>query len=139
ARNLFASGHIQYKDVKQVRSGDMFVAQPLPTDQNRKCILDAMFEGEDEPPRHDMFRGRVVDHRGDIVDDHYPVLDWVEAFAAAGLKGVSAKTAREFLREWAFHNKQNDLIRRVERMLPEWDGKERLRTKLIEVFETRDT
>lgn len=139
ARTLFTAGMIDYPDVKKVRVGDMFVTQPQITDENKKAVLDALFKDEDALPRHDLFRGRVVDHLGIIVDDHYPVLGWIETFSAAGLKGVSAKGAREFLREWAFQNKQNDLIRYVEKRLPEWDGKERMRTKLIEVFECQET
>jgi energy-coupling factor transporter ATP-binding protein EcfA2 len=139
ARQLFVSGAIQYADVKKIRQGDSFVSQPLMTDQNKKLVLDSMFKDEEELPRHDLFRGRVVDHNGDIIDDHYPVLNWVEAFAAAGLKGATAKGTREFLREWAFHNKQNDLIRHVEDTMPVWDGQSRLETKLIEIFECNDT
>lgn len=130
---------IQFKDVKKVRQGDMFIPQPQMTDQNKIVVLDALFNGENEFPHRDHFKGRIVDHEGKVIDDHYPVIKWVEAFAAAGLKGVSTKAAREAIREWALQHERNDLIEYVQAHMPEWDGKERMRMKLIEFFETHDT
>lgn len=138
ARRLFEAQQIQFKDVKKVRSGDAFITQPLPTDTNKFIVLNSMFEGEDDMPHHDLFRGRIVDHEGIIIDDHYPVVHWVEAFDAAQLRGVPAKTARESIKEWALARKRNDLINYVETKLPEWDKTPRLETKLIEMFDCRE-
>jgi predicted P-loop ATPase len=139
ARKLFMAGMIQFPDTKKVRSGDAFVVQPIMTDENKKTVLDALFENEEAIPRHDLFRGRVVDHLSELIDDHYSMMEWIKAFSAAGLKGTSADSLRKFLREWAFQHKHNDLIRRFEKALPEWDGKQRMETKLIEVFKCFDT
>lgn len=139
ARMLFSSQIIEYKDVKKVRSGDSFVTQPLMTDQNKWVVLEAMFGDDLDMPHRDHFRGRIVDHEGRVIDDHYPVVKWVEAFSAAGLKGVSAKGAREAIKEWALNHDRNDLIDYVERKIPDWDGVPRMRTKLIEMFECHDT
>jgi hypothetical protein len=140
ARKLFSAGFIQYPDVKSVRKNDMFVNQPVMTDENKMTVLDSLFEGVDEAtPHRDHFRGRIVDHEGRIIDDHYPVVRWIQAFSAAGLKGVSAKAARDAVKEWALDHERNDLINYVEDRIPEWDGKKRMDTKLIDLFESFDT
>ncbi|WP_080416745.1 VapE domain-containing protein [Burkholderia ubonensis] len=131
--------HIQFKDFKKVRQGDIYIQQPLMTDENKKVVLDALFKDEKEAPHHDLFRGRVVDHRDELIDDHYSVSRWIEAFSAAGLKGVSWRAAREALREWALGERRNDLILRLQGSIPNWDRKERIRSHLIEFFECRDT
>ncbi|KVG38169.1 hypothetical protein WL29_08205 [Burkholderia ubonensis] len=127
---------IKFKDVKKVRVGDMMIPQALMTDQNKMTVLEALFKGEYDRPHRDHFCGRIVDHEGYVIDDHYPVDKWIEAFAAAGLKGVSAKGAREILREWAMKREfeRNDLIEYVKRNTPEWDGKKRMRESLIDLF-----
>lgn len=132
---------IQFKDVKKIRHGDMYIPQPQMTDQNKMVVLEALFKGEYDRPHRDLFLGRIVDHEGYIIDDHYPVHEWIEAFAAAGLKGVSAKAAREILREWALKREfeRNDLIEHVKRKMPEWDGKKRMAASLVELFKCDET
>lgn len=139
AASLFKSGLIQFPDVKKVRSGDMYVTQPLMTDENKLTVINTLFDGVDDMPHRDHFRGRIVDHDGRIIDDHYPVVRWIEAFSAGGLKGVSAKGAREIVKEWALNHEWNDLIGHVESKMPEWDGTPRMDTKIMELFETFDT
>lgn len=139
AKKLFATQQITFKDVKKVRSGDAFITQPLMTDENKWVVLQALFHGEEAMPHRDHYRGRIVDHEGVIIDDHYPIVRWVEAFSAGGLKGVNAKGARESIKEWALSHQRNDLINHVDTKIPEWDGKERMRTKLIEMFESHPT
>lgn len=166
---LFRNRTIQYPDTKYVKSGDSFVQQAQMTDQNKNTVLDALFgfdrkkikerckadpdevanlmdgltfkkpAADESRPHRDMFKGRIVDHTGEIIDDHYPVSAWIETFSAAGLKGVSAKAAREVLKEWALEHKWNNLIERLNETIPEWDGKPRMETKLIEMFQTHDT
>lgn len=132
---------IRFKDVKKVRNGDMYIPQAQMTDQNKMVVLDALFKDRYDRPHRDLFLGRIVDHEGYIIDDHYPVHEWIEAFAAAGLKGVSAKAAREILREWALKREfeRNDLIEHVKRKTPEWDGKKRMAASLVELFKCDDT
>jgi len=140
ARLLASTQLIDFPDVKKVRQGDSFITQPLMTDQNKWRVLDALFEGQDEHmPHRDHYRGRIVDHEGKIIDDHYSVVRWVSAFSAAGLKGVGANGARDAIREWALQHERNDLINNVESNMPEWDGKERMRRFLIEFFESHET
>ncbi|VVD87276.1 VapE domain-containing protein [Pandoraea anhela] len=139
AKWLASHLHIQFKDVKQVRKGDAFITQPLMTDENKLCVLNALFGGVEDIPHRDSYRGRIVDHEDKIIDDHYPVTRLVAAFSAAGLKGVPLKAAREVIREYALDHERNDLIDRLEKKIPEWDGKPRMKRKLIELFELRDT
>lgn len=139
ARRLFGGGHIQYPDTKSQRQGDHYGLVPLMTDENKVTVLNALFEGVDAIPHRDHFRGRIVDHEGRIIDDHYPVIRWIQAYSAAGLKGVSARAARECIKEWALEHERNDLINYVEDNIPEWDGVERMEMKLINLFETFDT
>ncbi|WP_322040803.1 VapE domain-containing protein [Burkholderia diffusa] len=130
---------IQFKDVKKVRMGDMVIPQPQMTDENKLCVLNALFADEQEKPHRDHYRGRIVDHEGNIIDDHYPVVRWVQAFSATGLKGVSLRAAREAVKEYALCHERNDLIDRVNRHIPQWDGQSRMKKKLIDLFELRDT
>jgi len=130
---------IQFKDVKKVRIGDMVIPQPQMTDTNKMVVLDALFDGEQNKPHRDHFRGRIVDHEGRVIDDHYPVAKWIEAFRVIGLSGVSTKAAREILREWSLLHERNDLIDHVKSKIPIHDGQSRMRTKLINLFECSDT
>ncbi|PLZ01962.1 hypothetical protein CY652_13105 [Burkholderia sp. WAC0059] len=139
AKKLFAAQQIQYKDVKMVRKLDSFITQPLMTDENKLCVLNALFDGEDDLPHRDHYRGRIVDHEDKIIDEFYPVTRLIAAFSAAGLSGVSLKAAREVVKEFALDHERNDLIDRLEKKIPEWDGKPRMKKKLIELFELRDT
>lgn len=135
AKKLFAAQQIQFKDVKRVRQYDAFITQPLMTDENKLVVLNALFEGERDKPHRDHYRGRIVDHEGFVIDDHYPVVRWLEAFSAGGLKGVHAKGAREILKEYALADERNDLIDFVIGRIPKWDGNDRMQTTLIEMFE----
>ncbi|HKR39820.1 MAG TPA: VapE domain-containing protein [Paraburkholderia sp.] len=139
AAMLFRAQEIKYPDCKKSMSNGQLITQALMTDQNKKAVLDALFKGERAAPHRDHFKGRIVDHAGKIIDDHYPVFEWVEAFAAGGLKGVNTKGAREVLKEYALADERNDLIDKFKDKLPVWDRTPRMRTKLIEMFEARDT
>ncbi|MEF9444000.1 hypothetical protein OWS73_19275 [Burkholderia sp. 1B3(2022)] len=134
---------IQFKDVKKVRQGDMFIPQAQLTDQNKMVVLREMFDAvpRRERPHRNLFLGRLVDHEGQVIDDNYAVDKWIEAFAAAGLKGVSAKGAREILREWALKREFdcNDLIEGFVAKIPEWDRKEHMAASLIDLFKCDDT
>ncbi|KVL66386.1 hypothetical protein WJ50_23760 [Burkholderia ubonensis] len=139
AKRLFEKQVIAFKDFRKVRQGDMYIQQPQMTDENKLAVLNALFDGEDDMPHRDHYRGRIVDHEDKIIDEFYPVTRLVEAFSAGGLKGVSLKAAREVIKEFALDHERNDLIDRLEKKIPEWDGKPRMKKKLIELFELRDT
>lgn len=113
--------------------------QALPTDTNRWEAFDVLFGDGDDRPHVDTFRGRLVDHRGEIIDERYPMIELVGALAAAGLKGQSADQTRKAFKEWALGVQSNDLIKRVDTTIPQWDGVPRMETALIELFETFDT
>ncbi|WP_080422723.1 VapE domain-containing protein [Burkholderia ubonensis] len=132
---------IQFKDFKKVRQGDMYIQQPLITDENKWVILDKLFdEGKAEDSPHlDTYRGRYVDESGTVVDKRYPVVRWVRTFSAAGLKGVSAERARNALTEWIQQHERNSLIERLSKVIPEWDGVERCGTYLLDMFDVANT
>ncbi|WP_080438491.1 VapE domain-containing protein [Burkholderia ubonensis] len=130
--------HIQFKDFKKVRQGDMYIQQPLMTDENKLVVLNALFDGEREKPHRDHFRGRIVDQDGKVIDEFYPVTRWVQAFSAAGLKGVTLEGARKVIKEYALSDERNDLIERVRNRMPEWDRVPRMKNKLIELFGEKD-
>ncbi len=139
AKKLFSAQAINFKDVKLVKSGNGFVTQALMTDENKKVVLDALFDGEVDKPHRDHFKGRIVDHDDRIIDEFYPAFRWVEAFSAGGLKGVPVKVARDVVKEWALANERNDLIEHVKRTIPKWDKTPRMRTKLIDIFREVNT
>lgn len=137
AKELFTAGFFEFKDVKYGRMGEVQVKL---SDTNISCFLDVMFGDGDLPrPHFNEFVGRIVDHRGEIIDDHYPVLDWIEACRVAGLREMPLKKMRENLREWSLARRWNDLIERVEKMIPEWDGVTRMSEYLGKLFEPIDT
>ncbi len=134
---------IQFKDVKKVRMGDMYIPVAQLTDQNKMILLREMFDGVParERPHRNLFLGRLVDHEGQVIDDNYAVDKWIETFAAGGLKGMSAKATREIIREWALKREFdcNDLIEGFVAKIPEWDRSERMAASLIDLFKCDDT
>lgn len=141
ARKLFTSLKIQFPEIKKVHNGDSFVTRPTAADRNRLYVLNVLFDEDENRPHFDEFRGRIVDHEGKIIDDHYPVSKWIEAFAAAGLTGeavVSATEARKILRENALDHRWNDLIRRMDSKVLAWDGIPRIRRALIDWLACND-
>jgi hypothetical protein len=130
---------IQFPHVTKRRMGDMWIPTPDNTDANKMKVLDALFDGCEDAPHLCSWRGRLVDHRGDIVDENYSVREYMAAFEAVELKRLKAKDIREVLREWALNRVQNDLNLRVKSCIPEWDGKPRIEGMLNRVFECRDT
>lgn len=140
ARVLKSAGFIDYPDVKSVMRGNQPMAAVLTTDSNKIRVLDTVFGGAVVPKPHlDEFRGRIVDHRGRIIDDRYPVVEWVEMFRTAGIKGLTTFDTRRTLKEWSLARSWNDLIERVQRKIPAWDGVPRLDTYLVDLFEPTDT
>jgi len=133
AKELNSAGFFEYRDVKYGSKGEVQVKL---TATNIAIFLDVMFDGSDvRKPHLNEFVGRIVDHRGEIIDDHYPVTEWVEACRVAGLREMDWKKVRESLKEWALEHRWNDLIDRVNGLMPEWDGVPRMRSYLIDLFE----
>jgi Virulence-associated protein E len=126
-----------YPNLKSTNQGMIVTA--LPTDPNRWVAFDALFGNGEDRPHIDTFRGRLVDHRGEIIDDHYSMVDLTRALNVMGLKGHSAREVRNAFKEWALMIKQNDLVLRFEKVIPTWDGQPRMEMALIDVFECKGT
>lgn len=124
--------------LKKVRDGDRFVTQAKPTDENIFIVLNVLFD-EEEMPHNNEFIGRLVDHEGKVIDKSYHVVDWVTVFAAAGIHDLTARRVRECLVEFAMKRSYNDLIVRLSKLIPDWDGVPRMRNKLISLFDCNDT
>lgn len=139
ARALAKNSLINFKDVRAVRIGEQIVQQAQLTDTNRIIVLDALFGKADDRPHIDTFSGRLIDHNRVIVDDRYPFIDLLGAMDEAGLKGQSIKAIRDTFKEWGLTVKSNDLIKRIDNVIPQWDGKGRARKKIINLFGCRDT
>ncbi|USN16377.1 hypothetical protein PLUTO_00610 [Luteibacter phage vB_LflM-Pluto] len=136
---------VDFKDFKEGRINGTSYVQILNTDHNRMAALDALFGGGDVNevglglPHLNTFQGRLVDWLGRLVDDRYPIRSVFEAMTVTGVKGMSTQQVRGTLKDWAMERQVNDLIVRMERMIPEWDGVERLDDSLITLFKCRDT
>ncbi|WP_051888306.1 VapE domain-containing protein [Caballeronia sordidicola] len=130
---------ILFEDIRKVRMGDMFIAVPEDTATNRRTVLDYLFKDASERPRFDEFKGRVVDHRGVIIDDFYDATEYLDAFNAAGLRKMEFNKVIEAVRLFALRHRQNDLTQRVLSVTPEWDGVKRMDSALIRMFDAFDT
>lgn len=137
AKLIFKAG-IAYPNTKPVKSGEQFVIQALPTDLNRKTAFDALFGNGDDRPHIDDFKGRIVDHKGVVIDKRYPIVELTMALNEMNLKGHSFREVRYSFEQWCLMVISNDLIKRLEKVIPEWDGQPRMRRKLIELFECND-
>jgi Virulence-associated protein E len=135
-RQIFSSGAVRYPNVKPIAGGIMTEAKP--TDPNRWAAFDALFGDGKKRPHVDTFRGRLVDHRGEIIDDHYPMVELTRALDGMGLRGHSASEVQKAFRQWSLMVKRNDLAERFENVIPVWDGQPRMMTSLIDMFECND-
>lgn len=128
-------GGIKFK-VLETKNG---VPKAFSCDQNRWAILDGLF-GE-AGPHLDLFRGRIVDDNGTVIDDRYPIREFVESMQAAQLEGQSAASVRTALAEWALARRRDDLILKINARLEEhpWDGESRIEGSLIKIFQCDDT
>lgn len=130
---------IRYSDIKKIRQGDMFIAVPEPTDTNKRVVLDYLFKGADSKPHFDEFRGRIVDHKGVILDDFYDGTEFLDAYNAVGLRKLKLKEVIDAVRAYALRHRQNDLKERLNKLIPQWDGTPRIENSLISMFDSHDT
>jgi len=130
---------VQFADIKRVKMGDLLIASPKPTDRNKRQVLDALFQGAENRPHFCTYKGRIVDMDQNPIDEFYPGRKFHDAFDAVGLRELKESDVIDAVRRWALEHRQNDLALRVERMIPEWDGKERCATALIDMFESFST
>ncbi|HEM9000910.1 TPA: hypothetical protein U2T46_002984 [Burkholderia cenocepacia] len=138
ARTLVGLNAFNFRDIKWNGKGEDAKPQAISTDMNRMAAFRGLF-GEKERPHFDEFSGRVVDHRGAIIDDQYSILEVFEAVDAAGLKLQSADTVKKALVHYALSERRNDLIESFSPRIPEWDSVPRLDSLLIGLFKLRDT
>lgn len=138
-RALAALEAVNFPEVSKVKMGDGYAYKTVSTDVNRWAAFEALFGTGRGRPHLDTFSGKLVDHEGRHIDDHYPVVELIHALAAMGLKTQEAATVRKSFREWAMYVRFNDLIEHVNDSMPDWDQVPRLDTRLIEFFETFDT
>lgn len=132
-------GGVTFKDIKWEGKGADAKAIALNTDMNRMAVFKFLFGKGPQRPHYDEFSGRVVDHRGHVIDDQYSILEVFEAVDAAGLKLQSADTVKKALTHYALAETRNDLIESFSPRIPEWDSVPRLDSLLIDLFKLRDT
>lgn len=130
---------VQFADIKRVKMGDLLIASPKPTDRNKRQVLDALFQGAENRPHFCTYKGRIVDMDQNPIDEFYPGRKFHDAFDAVGLRELKESDVIDAVRRWALEHRQNDLALRVERMIPEWDGVERMDSALIRMFDSFDT
>jgi hypothetical protein len=135
-RQIAMEEAVCYPNVRNLQGG---MTEAKPTDPNRWVAFAALFGNGEDRPHVDTFRGRLVDHRGVIIDDHYSMVELTCALNAMGLKGHSASEVQKAFRQWALMVKNNDLISRFEKVIPVWDGVPRMEKSLIDVFECGET
>lgn len=141
ARAIKALQGFQWPVTEQKTAGGMTLLKATSCDGNRVHALSVIF-GEDTEngrPHIDTFRGRFVDHVGHLVDDRYSMVPLINAMNAAGLEAQPIIGVRNAFKEWAMQVKVNDLILQFEKRIPEWDGVERIETRLMDLFQTFDT
>lgn len=135
ARKLLQGNLIAFPDTRKTAEG--YVA--LNCDKNRITAFDALFGDGPQRPHIDTFCGRLVDWKGEIVDDRYSMVEMLNALHAMGLRQQSLESIRKSFRDWGLQVKRNDLIEKFTASIPEWDGTPRLEQKLIDLFECFDT
>lgn len=110
---------------------------------NRFAVYDALFDngsGRVAYPHLDTFKGRLVDHEGEVFSKiNLRTRELVEALNAAGMENPGSKEITESLHAWALDHKRDSLRDYFEKTCPEWDGVSRLETELIKLFQPHDT
>lgn len=136
ARRLLQGNLVTFPDTKRTQEGVI----ALNCDNNRVTAFEALFGTEGEGRPHiDTFSGRLVDWKGDVIDDQYSMVPLMKALHSMGLRQQALESIRRSLRDWGLQVKTNDLITQFNASVPVWDGVPRLESKLIELFASFDT
>lgn len=109
---------------------------------NRHAVYDALFDygsGKVPYPHYDTFKGRLVDHEGEVFGRNLRTRELVQALDAAGMENPKDKEVADSLRSWALDHKCDSLRVYFDKMVPVWDGVSRLEDKLMTLFKPRDT
>lgn len=131
---------VHYKTLKD----DFIQVARADSEMNRYAVFDALFDrgsGRVPYPHWDTFRGKFVDHHGETfaTEKTLDTRELVEAVNAAGLDNPSPRQVALSYIEWAKQHKYDGLLDVFNKKMPEWDGKERLPTSLIELFKPFET
>ena len=135
AKRLLQGNLVTFPDTKKTADG--YIA--LNCDSNRVAAFEVLFGSGEGRPHIDTFSGRLVDWKGDVIDDQYSMVPMLRALHSMGLRQQALESIRRSLRDWGLQVKTNDLITSFNRRLPEWDGKTRIEKKLIDLFASFDT
>ena len=146
AKKLSSLGAIKYMHYKPApgEAGKMgLTVAKAESEMNRLAVFDALFDygsGIVPYPHRDTFRGRLVDHRGEVLTQKTSMqVETIAAVNAAGLENPAARAVGESYIIWAAQHKRDGLLANFERNMKEWDGNSRLETKLIDLFQPFDT
>lgn len=125
-------------------SGDNAVASTdAKSDQNFMYFFDILFDngsGLCKYPFFDLFRGTLVTHHGDQLNEFtVPSQEIANALEVSGLRNPNFNKIDEMYRRWAANKKENSMTVRMARKTPIWDGMPRLEDYLIRLFRLRDT
>lgn len=144
AQKLQSVGGIKYVHFKPA-PGDLgkmgMTVAKAESELNRLAAFDALFDfgsGIVPYPHRDTFRGRLVDHHGEVLTQKTSQqVDVIQAINAAGLENPTARGVGESMMIWAGQHKRDGLLFNFERNMKEWDGVERLENTLIELFKPK--
>ena len=134
-RKLMQGNLVSFPDTKKTADG--YVA--LSSDTNRISAFEALFGDGDGRPHIDTFCGRLVDWKGEVVDDQYSMVPLLKSMHQMGLRLQALDSIRKSFRDWGLQVKTNDLVRKFSDSVPVWDGVTRLDGKLISLFGCFDT
>lgn len=134
-RRLLQGNLVTFQDTKRTNEGVI----ALNCDNNRITAFEALFGNGEGRPHINTFSGRLVDWKGEIIDDQYSMVPMMKALHAMGLRQQALESIRKSFRDWGLQVKTNDLIVKFEKTIPVWDGKERMETKLMDLFQCFDT
>jgi hypothetical protein len=114
----------------------------MSSDRNRWKAFELLFgEDKDSPhrPFYNEFTGYRNDENGETINKQYSIEPLVQAMGELNLLGQNAETVRNAFAEWALSVRRDPLKERLSKLLPEWDGKNRLETSMMDLFECFDT
>lgn len=144
ARKLAVAQAIEFKYFVQNKGDFDMGMRPKPdAPLNRYAVYDALFDygsGLVPHPHNDIFKGRLVDQHGEVMTMRsVKVRELMEALDQAGMENQKEREVAESIRNWAMDHERNSLVEFINRSIPEWDGKSRLESMLIDLFQPRDT
>ncbi len=146
AKKLSSLGVIKFMHFKPApgEAGKMgLTIAKAESELNRLAVFDALFDygsGVVPFPHKDTFKGRLVDHTGEVLTQkNSQQVDLIMAVNAAGLDNPAARAVGESFMIWASQHKRDGLLWKFEQNMKPWDQKSRLETYLIEMFKPFDT